>query len=419
MQSAKGFVLFLGLLWVTVGAGQNVAATNSRQPIDQPYLILISIDGFRWDYRRRHDTPALDRIAADGVTADALVPVFPTLTFPNHYSIATGLYPVNHGLVGNRFPSEDRRRFYNLSDRSSVEDGSWYGGEPIWVAAERAGLISAAYFFVGTEAAVDGVRPTYWKPFNSAISGARRVDQAIAWLSMPAARRPRLITLYFEDVDVASHEHGVDSAMNAAAIKRVDDYVARLLEGIATLPIAERVTTVIVSDHGQSAYRRDDTPFVLEDVVDLSGIRAVDHGAVSFLYFDAPDNARAEAMCAAINEKWTRGQAVTADGAPDAWNLRGDSRAADVIAQADPRASVVSSQRRIRALSKGDHGWAPEFRDMHGILLLRGPRIPKGKQIPPVSAVDVYPLMREILELPPSTWIDGDPDKLLPLLLPR
>ena len=418
LLSAKGFVVLLGLFWATVGVGQSSAGTNAPERIGEPYLILISIDGFRWDYQRRHDTPALDRIAADGVVADALVPVFPTLTFPSHYSIATGLYPVNHGLVGNRFPSEDRGRFFDLGDRASVEESSWYGGEPIWVAAERAGIVSAAYFFVGTEAAVGGVRPTYWKPYNGAISGARRVDQAIAWLSMPAAERPRLITLYFEDVDVASHEHGVDSAMNIAAIKRVDDYVARLHEGIAGLPIADQVTTVIVSDHGQSAYRRDEAPFVLEDVVDLSGIRTVDHGAVSFLYFDEPDSARAEDICAAINEQWRRGQAVTANGAPGAWNLRGGSRAADVIVQADPRSSVVSSHRRMRSLPKGDHGWAPEFRDMHGIFLARGPRIPEGQRIPPVSAVDVYPLMREILNLPPSDSIDGDPDRLLPLLLP-
>ena len=173
LLSAKEFVVLLGLFWATIGAGQNSAGTNAPARMGEPYLILISIDGFRWDYQRRHDTPALDRIAGDGVAADALVPVFPTLTFPNHYSIATGLYPVNHGLVGNRFPSEDRRRFFDLGDRASVEDGSWYRGEPIWVAAERAGIISAAYFFVGTEAAVGGVRPTYWKPYNSAVSGAR------------------------------------------------------------------------------------------------------------------------------------------------------------------------------------------------------------------------------------------------------
>lgn len=408
--------MFASLLWVVVGAAQGSGGTNAAEQVDKPYLILISIDGFRWDYRARYDTPALDRIAANGVTADALVPIFPTLTFPNHYSIATGLYPVNHGLVGNRFPSGDRQRFFSLSDRTSVEDGFWYGGEPVWVAAEKAGMVSAAYFFVGTEAAIDGVRPTYWNRYNSAIPGARRVDQALAWLSMPADRRPHFLTLYFEDVDETSHQYGVDSAMNTAAVKRVDEYLTRLFEGIDKLPIADQVYTLVVSDHGQSSYRRDVTPFVLEDVVDLDGIRAVDHGSVSFLYFDEPDSVRAEAICDAINDRWTHGQAVTADGATAAWNLHGGSRVADVIAQADPRASVVSSQQRMQMLPKGDHGWAPEFKDMHGVFLASGPRLPKGEKIQPISAVDVYPLMLEILGLPPSASIDGDPNRLVPLL---
>lgn len=404
------------LLWFAAAAAQGSGGINATAQMDKPYLVLISIDGFRWDYPARYDMPALSRIIAEGVKAEAMIPVFPTLTFPNHYSIATGLYPARHGLVGNRFPSVDRQRLYSLSDRTSVEDGSWYRGEPIWVAAERAGLVSAAFFFVGTEAPVDGIQPTHWRSYNDSISGARRVDQAIEWLSMPAEQRPHLVTLYFEDVDDASHDHGVDSLANRRAAERVDGYLSRLLDGINALPFADEITLLIVSDHGQAPYRRDAEHFVISDVVDLTGVQTVDHGPVSFLYFDEADSVRAEEMAARINDRWAHGQAITSGGAPPRWHLGNAARVADLIVQADPGSAVASSRDWMPKLSKGDHGWAPEFRDMHGIFIARGPRLPQGRTIGPLSAVDVYPLMLEILGLPPRGSIDGDASRLVPLL---
>ena len=405
-----------GLLWVGVSAGQVSGGVNAPTQIGKPYLILLSIDGFRWDYPLRFDTPTLDRIAAGGLRAESLIPVFPTLTFPNHYSIATGLYPANHGLVGNRFPSKDRRRFFSLRNRSSVEDGSWYGGEPVWVVAEKNGMVSAAYFFVGTEADIDGIRPTYWNAYNEGIAGARRVDQVLEWLSMPEKLRPHMITLYFEDVDDATHRHGINSPLTAAAIERVDGYLERLLDGIDELPHAADVYLIIVSDHGQSSYRRGAETFVIDDVVDLEGILSIDHGAVSFLYLDEPDYPRAAAICEAINARWRRGQAVMPGEAPAAWHAARGSRFADVIVQADAGASVRSTRDPQRTLSRGDHGWAPDIKDMHGIFIAMGPRLPKGERIRAIKAVDIYPLMMAILGFSMTQPIDGDADALVPLL---
>ena len=140
-----------------------------------PYVVLVSFDGFRWDYQDRFATPGMDRLAAAGVRTQSLQPVFPTVTFPNHYSIATGLNPSSHGIVANSFPSRDRQRWYSLSDPSAVGDGSWYGGEPAWVAAESSGMVAAAYYFVGTEAEIGGIRPTYWQPFDASVPGDIRV----------------------------------------------------------------------------------------------------------------------------------------------------------------------------------------------------------------------------------------------------
>jgi len=411
---------FCSLLLILCAAAHAAGAggVNAPDQRNKPYLVLVSIDGFRWDYPDLYPTPTLNRIAANGVRADALIPVFPTLTFPNHYSIATGLYPANHGLVSNRFPNSDRTKFYSLYDRDTVQDGSWYGGEPIWVAAEKQGMVTAAYFFVGTEATIDGVPMSHWNAFDAEIPGTKRVTQVLDWLQLEADQRPHLITLYFEDVDKATHESGPGSAESIAAIGRVDGYLDQLVSGISELPIANEVYLVIVSDHGQSAVNRAAAPFIIDTVANLDGLTVVDHGAATFIYFPGPDPGRAEAIRDAINASWVHGRALLRADAPATWKISEPSGFAELIVQADPGYSVWSEAGRSRHATSGDHGWAPEFADMHGIFIASGPRLPEGKRIPAIEAVDVYPLIMEILDLPVRAAVDGDPDVLPALLQP-
>ena len=410
-------LLSIGLLCGNAAA-QGSGGVNTAEMQSRPYVILISIDGFRWDYQARYRTPNLDWVAAEGIKAESLKPVFPTLTFPNHYSIATGLYPARHGIVGNRFFDADRRSLYSLRDRDAVGDGGWYAGEPLWVAAERNGMVSAAYYFVGTEADIAGIRPSHWFNFNPAVPGEERVTQVLDWLRLDARERPHLITLYFEDVDSATHEHGVGSDLSVAAIERVDAQIGTLLDGIAEMPIANDVHVVIVSDHGMLDYR-DEEPFVLSDVVNLRGVRVVEHGSVAFLYLDEGNpgrtRARARSMVEQINDSWQHGQAVRRGQAPDDWNIDASSLFADVIVIADP-GYAVNARRITRPKSRGDHGWAPDAKDMHGIFLAYGSRIPAGRRVARASAVDVYPFVLEILGLPVPDDIDGDPAALVPLL---
>ena len=156
-----GLLILPVLITAAFAQSAGSGGTNASRHREAPYVILVSLDGFRHDYRDRHETPAVDCIATSGVAADGLIPVYPTLTFPNHYSIATGLYPARHGLIDNTFYDESRQRRYTLGDREAVGDGSWYGGDPLWVVAERNDMVSAAYYFVGTEAAVQGIRPSH------------------------------------------------------------------------------------------------------------------------------------------------------------------------------------------------------------------------------------------------------------------
>lgn len=390
---------------------------NSAWGEKQPYLVLVSIDGFRHDYLDRYPGTALKALAASGIRARALLPAYPTLTFPNHYSIATGLWPASHGIVANTFPGDDPGDWYAYKDPAAVRDGRWYGGEPIWVAAERHGMVSAAFYFVGTEAPVAGVEPSHWHAFDREVPGEARVEQVLAWLAEPPATRPHMVTLYFEEVDETSHRYGPGSAESIAAIANVDRYIGRLVDGIDALDVADEVTIIVVSDHGQSAYRRDTPALVLDEVADLRGLTVVDGGSYAFLFAGEASAERLVEVRDAINDAWPHGRAWLKDETPPGWHVATASRFPELIVQADPGHGVIRSRDRYYIMTAGDHGWAPEFTDMHGIFIAAGPRIPRGLLIEPLGVVDLYPMMRDVLNLPPAI-VDGDPGVLLPLLAP-
>jgi predicted AlkP superfamily pyrophosphatase or phosphodiesterase len=279
-----------------VGSG----GQNAPAQADKPYVILISIDGYRWDYPDLYPTPTIRKLIENGTRADSVLPVFPTLTFPNHYSIATGLYPEHHGLVGNIFPNGDRDTWYVYKQAASVQDGDWYGGEPIWVTAEKQGMVSAAYFFVGTEADISGVHPSHWKRFSKDVGGEARVDQVLSWLAEPAITRPHMITLYFEDVDDHAHWYSPDSAEVIESIRRVDSYLSRLIAGISTLPVADHVNIVLVSDHGQMSYVEAE-PFILDQHVNLENTDIIEGGS-----FVTPSTAVGEMVMPGLRVKHQR-----------------------------------------------------------------------------------------------------------------
>ncbi len=396
---------------------QGSRGTNAPEQLDKPYLILISLDGFRWDYPDLYDLPNIRRIIDQGFRAERLLPVFPTLTFPNHYSIATGLFPDHHGLVGNRFPAPELDAWYELSNRETVQDRRYYRGEPIWVTAESQGMVSAAFFFVGTEAPVRGIRPSHWRNYSKKIPGEERVDQVLEWLAAPDLQRPHLVTLYFEDVDDHSHWSGTQSEPAIAAIQRVDGYLGRLLTGLGALPHGDRVNILVVSDHGQDGYRPDSAPLVLDEIVDLEGIRVVGQGSFAFLYLPGPDPARISELQSVINQAWEHGRALTPEETPESWKLGTSNRWPHLILAPDSGYAVVKSREYFPKLNPGAHGWSPDNPAMHGVLFGQGPNLRRGLRLGAVRNVDIYPLMLGILSLDGPEDLDGDPAALSKALI--
>ena len=229
---------------IHVDNGPNSAAAQA-----QHYVVLVSLDGFRWDYAKRDGATHLLALGKRGVWApEGMLPSFPSLTFPNHYTIVTGLYPEHHGLVANSFWDETKQARYALADSAAVTDGSWYSGTPLWSLAESQGMRTACLFWPGSEAKIAGFRPTYYLKFDDKIDDTARIDQVLAWLHLPAADRPHFITLYYSEPDHEGHEFGPDAPETKAAVHKVDALVGQLKQDLDATHLP--IDLVVVSDHG-------------------------------------------------------------------------------------------------------------------------------------------------------------------------
>jgi predicted AlkP superfamily pyrophosphatase or phosphodiesterase len=394
-----------------VGSG----GVNAPEHLDKPHVILISFDGFRADYLDRVEAPNFERVAREGVRAEGLISVFPSKTFPAHYSIATGMYPDAHGIVSNRFYDPERDATYSIGDRESVMDGTWYRGEPIWVTAEKQGMVAASYFWVGSEADVQGIRPTIWKEFDGRVPNEARVDSVLAWLQLPVERRPHMITLYFSDVDGAGHRHGPDAPEVDEAILRVDAALGRLLDGLDGLPaVRDRVYTILVSDHGMAEYWTE-SAVAIDDIIDMTGIRMPDSGPVAQLHVEGGP-ARAREVRDALNAGIEHGEAFLRHEVPAHLHYREDPRIGDVVVRMAEHWQI-RLRDRLPTSGGGTHGWDPTIPSMHGIFLASGPRIRQGTRIPAFEMVDIYPFIAEVLGLRPGPEVQGSPAHLPKLIL--
>ncbi len=387
-----------------------VAACQSEEPADsQPEaLLLISFDGFRADFLDRYSTPNLDRMIKNGVVADTgMIPAFPTLTFPNHYTIATGLYPANHGIISNTMYDEPTDSWFRISDREAVENTMWWEGEPIWVTAEKQGLTSATFYWVGSEAPVQGIQPTYWKRFDASVPGNERVDQVLEWLDLPSPERPAFVAFYFEDVDSVVHRNGLDSPETAAAVARVDAYLGRLMDGLKERGLLRTTNIIVVADHGM-ADRSADRAIVLGDYIDLGDVDVINTSPVAMMN---AARGSAEDIVAALQGRHPALDVYLRENMPADLHFSGHYRIPEIIAIADEgwtifrdRAWYEENKHRTKGAT---HGYRPELLSMRALFAAGGPSFKSGLRIDPFENVHIYPLMAHILKLDPADN-DGD-----------
>jgi predicted AlkP superfamily pyrophosphatase or phosphodiesterase len=390
-----------------------IILTGFRKDIRKPfknYVVLVSLDGFRWDYNRLYKTPNLDKMAKTGVKADRMISSFPTKTFPNHYSIATGLYPDHHGLIDNSFPAADLGLFFRMGDRSVVENPDFYGGEPIWVTAEKQGVKTASFYWVGSEAPVKGMHPTYWKKYDGAIKYEARIDTVIKWLSYPSEKRPELVTVYFDEPDITSTFFGPVSAETGKIVTYLDSLIGGLRQKIDELSDAKKINLIIVSDHGMGPVSSDKY-INLRSLVPARMIASISGG--NPVYAIDPSKGMRDSILYLLNQvkglkAWMKSEL------PSKWNYGTNPRIPEVVVVADSSWSI-GTRPGDSSKKGGAHGYDNFDSDMFAIFYATGPSFKKNYRFKELNNVDIYNLICRILDIRPSKN-DGDPSHIRGML---
>lgn len=379
-------------------------------PADRAIVILISIDGFRWDYLDRYQPPNLARLAAQGVRSEGLIPQFPSKTFPNHYTIVTGLRLANHGIISNNMRAPDIPGEFTLSNREVLADPRWWGGEPIWNTAERQGRIAAAMFWPGSETVIGGRQATFWTPFDDQLPHPERINQLLMWLKLPDGKRPSFLTLYYSEVDNAGHDYGPESEQVRNVIINVDRSLGELVAGVNTLGLADRVHYVVVSDHGMAALSPD-RMILIDDYIDLSAADVVDWAPLLGL---SPKDGDVEKLYASLKDKHPHLAVYRKNEIPAFYGIAGHPRLPPVVGIADEGWYITSKleverwSRPDRRPPGGTHGYDARARSMHGLFVASGPRIKSGLVVQPFENIHVYEFLSALMGLTPATN-DGDP----------
>ena len=388
---------------ITVDHGPNDAAQQAK-----PYVVMVSLDGFRYDYAKKYGAKHLLALGAEGAFAgQGMIPSYPSLTFPNHYTLVTGLYPEHHGIVANSFYDPARKQRYSYTDPATNRDGSWYGGTPLWVLAEKQGMRSACFFWPGSEAEIDGMRPTYYLNFDNHYPDDKRIDQVLAWLRLPAAQRPHFITLYYSNVDHAGHQYGPDSPATGAAVAHLDQLVGDLWGKLTALQLP--IDLVVVSDHGMEREQGDWID--LSKYADLQTFTTV--GSLLYPNSEA-DAAKAYQQLRIKSDAFTvyRRQRV-----PAALHYDSNAREGDpVIVPTGPFAIRAHPTGEDRPPDAGAHGYDPRgMPSMRAFFLAVGPDIRPGSKLEPFENVNVYPFIAKILGLD-APKVDGSLNVLSKIL---
>jgi predicted AlkP superfamily pyrophosphatase or phosphodiesterase len=382
----------------------------------KPTVILISLDGFRYDYFEKFQPPTLNRLAKEGVRAKWMTPSFPTKTFPNHYTVATGLYPEHHGIVENNI--WDFGVTFGLGKREEVQNSRWWLGEPIWVTAEKQGLPAAAFFFPGTEAEIAGKRPTFWKQYDGKIPNNDRVDQILSWIDLPKVERPRMYTLYFSDVDDAGHGFSPDSEETKKAVQTVDENVRRLMDGLRVRKIDKKVNVIIVSDHGMATVDQKNA-IVMDDYLDNDKTeRVLTTGEIWQIFpKNGLENQIMDGLKAIQHSVCWRKSEI-----PERLHYRDSLRIAPIICSAEEGWFMTSRERyetqKKRAdfeRLKGAHGYDNKYESMRAIFVGHGKAFKKKKVVEAFDNIHVYELMCKILGLK-AAKNDGDLNRVRRML---
>lgn len=395
MFRKKIILLFLIIVSVNLTAQQ------------KSYNILISFDGFRWDYPNRGITPNLEFIKQHGVHANSLKPCFPTKTFPNHYSIVTGLYPQNHGIIANTFYNPITEKMYRIGDTAAVRDPQNYIGEAIWETAKRQGVITASYFWPGSELTLDYRRPDYYEKYDHNRAYSKRIEGVLNWLKLPFNQRPKLITVYFDATDTYGHKFGTNSPEVTQSIMQLDSLIGKLFDGLKSLNLYDSTNVIIVSDHGMTDV--DNVRIInIEEMLSGTKQKIVDSGPVMYIFPDTDDDKSKIYNLLKASEK--NYKVYYREEIPEYLNFSKSFIIPPILIIAEPGWSLITNReiKKYNNMSEGgNHGYDNNYIDMHGIFFAIGPDFKTGYTCGTIQNIDINPLLAELLHIIPNQNIDG------------
>ncbi len=374
-----------------------IGCGSVRGEREAPYVVMLSLDAFRWDFDSIFGTPELDDMAKKGVMAERLIPSFPTKTFPNHYSIATGLYPDHHGLVNNSFYAPDLDLVYRIGDRKMVENSAFYGGEPVWNTARKAGLKTASFYWVGSEAPIQGMQPDRWKSYDDEVPFGERIDTVIKWLSLPQRERPHLITLYFEEPDAIGHRYGPFSPETGSAVRSLDSLIGVLRDGISRLPHAGRVNLIVLSDHGIGEIDASRYNYIFDTLPERMVNRIYGGSPVWAI---EPAKEMTDSVLYLINLQH-KIKAYRREDLPSHLHYGTHHRIPEVVLIADP-GWIAGVRPSPSGYNRGEHGYDWLWEDMHSIFYAEGPAFKKDFTVDTLFNVDIYNVITRVLGITPA-----------------
>ena len=408
----KTYLTILAAVFITASTSAQIDTAqkiipgreNSRTQEKKPYVILISADGFRYDYAKMYKATHLLELAGSGVKAPYMIPSFPSVTFPNHYTLVTGMYPSHHGLVDNNFYDRNRKEFYSSGNKPKVADASWYGGTPLWVLAEQNKMLAASFYWVASEAPIKGINPTYYYVYTDKIDIHTRIQTVVEWLKLPPAKRPHLITFYLPQVDHAGHLYGPESAEVEKEVHFVDSAVFELTKAVKTTGL--KVNYVFVSDHGMTKIDREH-PIHMPAAIDTSKFIISGDGIMVHLFAkNAKDiqttylNLKAEAKDYQVYLSTNMPANLHYGKTDDEYDRVGDI----ILIPNWPKMFNLHNYK----MNVGTHGFNPfTVPEMHATFYAWGPAFKQHVTIPPFKNVDIFPLVNSILGLPEPKGIDG------------
>ncbi|CAD5250642.1 MULTISPECIES: ectonucleotide pyrophosphatase/phosphodiesterase [unclassified Imperialibacter] len=407
----KRIALFL--LFAALAVISESCTSGKKQ---EPYVLLISFDGFRHDYVNTFQPPHFLEFIEEGTAAKAMIPSFPSKTFPNHYTIVTGMYPGHHGLVDNTFYDSTQNVVYTMGKRELVQDAFYYGGLPLWQLAQQQGLKSASYFWVGSEAPVAGFYPDYYEIYDGDVPNEARIKKVVEWLQLPESERPRFISLYFSLVDSEGHSSGPNSGKLKETVLEADRLLGLIDQKIAELDLP--VNIIVTSDHGMYEMTETAETFIYLDSLFApdDSIKFANSGPIVHVYED--DSTRQEQIFQSLAAKETHFKTYRRKDTPNQWHYDQHPRIGDLLLVMEPgyyfRNGSPDTTKTMMDSPWGVHGFDPYVTpEMGAIFYAKGPNIQKGLLVPPFENVHVYPLVAKILGLTTPSNIDGDPDVLM------